>query len=366
MNARRWIAPTLLLGALAATATGLALWKSSANRAAAAAAASQPEPVESVASALARALQHRGAASAIGTVHALRSVQLRNEVAGTVREVALTPGAVVEAGTVLVALDVAVEQADLKAQQAQAALAQSMLDRAQRMNEQRAISQSELDRIRAERDVALAQIARSQALIARKTLRAPFRARIGIADVHPGQFLQEGTELTTLQGVDEGAHVDFAVSQQVAAGLAAGDSVQVQAGDEAAPLEARIVAIDARVDPSTRNALVRARINGAAPAPGASVRIRLAVGGTRAAVAVPASALRKGPAGDHVFVLAADPHGQVRAQQRKVQVAALLGEEVVLESGLSAGERVAAAGSFKLRDAALVAVAEPASAGGTR
>ena len=80
----------------------------------------------------------------------------------------------------------------------------------------------------------------------------------------------------------------------------------------------------------------------------------------------PANALRKGPAGDHVFVLAADAQGQVRAQQRTVQVAALLGEEVVLESGLSAGERVAAAGSFKLRDAALVAVAEPASAGGTR
>jgi membrane fusion protein (multidrug efflux system) len=34
----------------------------------------------------------------------------------------------------------------------------------------------------------------------------------------------------------------------------------------------------------------------------------------------------------------------------------VLGSEVVIEEGLSAGERVAASGSFKLREAALVAV----------
>jgi membrane fusion protein, multidrug efflux system len=365
MNARRFVAPAVLLAALAATGAGLALWKYQSVNKAAAAAASQPEPVETVSAAVARALQHRGASTSIGTVQALRSIRLRNEVAGTVREAALAPGHVVEAGTVLVALDVAVEQAELRAQEAQAALAGSMLERAERMSQQRAVSQSDLDRARAERDVALAQIARTRAVIARKTLRAPFRARIGIADVHPGQFLEEGAELTTLQGVDEGAHVDFAVAQQVAAGLAGGDTVEVYASDDAPPLSARIVAVDARIDPATRNATVRARIDAAAPAPGSSVRVRVAVGASREAIAIPASALRKGPAGDHVFVLAADAQGQTRAQLRAVRVAAQLGTEVVLESGLAAGERIAASGSFKLRDAALVTLADaaPAAAG---
>jgi len=268
----------------------------------------------------------------------------------------LTPGQVVEAGTVLVALDVSVEEAELKAQEAQAALAGAVLNRTRRASY--AAAEVEMDRARAERDVALAQIARTKAIIARKTIRAPFRARVGLADVHVGQYLSEGTELTTLQGVDDAVHVDFAAAQHVAAGLREGDAVEVFAAAPE-PIPAKIVAIDARIDPATRNATVRARIAAAAnaPAPGAAVRVRVPVGPPRTAVAVPVSALRKGPGGDHVFVLAPDKDGQTRAHLRPVESGTMLGDEVVIHAGLSPGERVAASGSFKLREAVLVTVA---------
>ena len=85
-----------------------------------------------------------------------------------------------------------------------------------------------------------------------------------MADVHPGQYLNEGTFLTTLQGVDDAVHVDFSVPQQVAAGLRVGETVDVLTAGETLPIPAKIVALDARVDPTTRNAMVRARIkNGA-------------------------------------------------------------------------------------------------------
>jgi membrane fusion protein (multidrug efflux system) len=160
----------------------------------------------------------------------------------------------------------------LKAQEAQAALAQTTLERLESLRQHGATSQEEVDQARAERDVAQAQIARTKAIIARKRIRAPFRARVGLADVHPGQYLNEGTPLTTLQGVDDAVHVDFTVAQQVAAGLRVGQPVDVFATSESSPTAARIVALDARVDPTTRNAMVRARISGHAPAPGASVR----------------------------------------------------------------------------------------------
>src|SRR5207245_9819768 len=185
---------------------------------------------------------------------------------GTVSQVTLAPGQVVEAGVVLVALDVSVEEAELQAQTAQADLAETTLARLERLWEARATSQEEVDQARAARDVALAQIERTRAVIAKKTIRAPFRARVGLTDVHPGQYLNEGTELTTLQGVDAAANVDFTVAQAVAAGLRPGQSVTVLAGDS--PTTARIAAVDARVDPPTRNALVRARTHGQAPAPG--------------------------------------------------------------------------------------------------
>lgn len=363
MNRLPWVRSSVLLLTVLGIGAALGAWKYTSIKEANAASANQPEPMESVVVSIAKQREHHPTTIAIGTVIALRSISLRNEVAGTVHRANLTPGQIVEAGTVLVALDVSVEEAELRAQQAQAKLAETLFTRMQHMNEQRAASETELDSSRAERDVALAQVARTRAVIARKTIRAPFRARVGISDVHPGQYLEEGAQLTTLQGVDDGAYVDFSVAQQVAGGLRENDSVDVSAAGADASVRAKIVAIDSRVDSTTRNTMVRARIEGAAnaPAPGASVRVRVPIGPPRMAVAVPANALRKGPGGDHVFVITPDAKGQTRAALRPVVVGAMLGDEAVIETGLAAGEQVAASGSFKLRDAALVAVSTPSA-----
>jgi membrane fusion protein (multidrug efflux system) len=353
----RKLGSIVLVVAVIATGGLLAAWKHSALENADAAAANQPEPVEAVQAAIAQQREYRPVTTAIGTVVATRSISVRNELPGTVRYVDLTPGQVVEQGTVLVALDVAVEQAELKALEAQAELAKTQFARVTKLSEQRAVSAEEVDSTRAARDVALAQIARIKATIDRKTIRAPFRARVGISDVHPGQYLSEGTYLTSLQGVDDSAYIDFAVAQQIAAGLRGGEQVQVLTGSSETVL-ATIVATDSRVDPSTRNAAVRAKVANTklVPPPGASVRVQVPAGVARLAVAIPASALRKGPGGDFVFVVAQDKDSKARAQQRPVQVEALAGDEVVIRDGLVAGEQVATSGSFKLRDAVLVSV----------
>ena len=360
MTRRTRTGSALLLVSLIVIGGSLAGWKQAALQNAQAAAALQPEPVEIVTAATAAPHSFQPTTTAIGTVLALRSITLQNELPGTVRRVALSAGQVVEAGTVLVALDVSVEEAELAAFAAEAKLAESVLARTARLRENFAVSEEQLDRAAADRDVALAQIERARAVIERKTIRAPFRARVGIADLHVGQYLNEGSLITTLQGVDDAVHVDFTVEQQIASALRTGDSVQVVTGNgEDDAINAVVVAVDARIDPSTRNAMVRAQISDAtlAPAPGASVRVQIAAGRPSAAVAVPASALRKGPAGDHVFVLEHDAAGSSRAHQRTVTVAALDGDAAIIVDGLAAGEQVAAAGSFKLRESVLVAVA---------
>ena len=364
MSRRNWIGTVLLLALVLSTGIGLVAWKYESIQDSVAASANQPEPMESITVAVAREMDHRQTTTSIGTVLALRSVMLKNELAGTVREVRLTPGQIVEAGTLLVALDVSVEEADLKAQEAQAALAKTVLNRRQNLNQELATTQEEVDRARADLDIAQAQIARTRAIIAKKTIRAPFRARVGIADVHPGQYLDEGTLLTTLQGVGEAVHVDFTVAQQVATGLRDGETVDVFAAGEAPPIRANIVALDARVDPTTRNAVVRARVDDVRHmlAPGASVRVRVPVGLSRKAVAIPVSALRKGPGGDQVFVIAPDQDQKSRAHVRQVESGTMVGDQVVIHAGLDVGETIAASGSFKLREGVLVAIApEPSS-----
>jgi membrane fusion protein (multidrug efflux system) len=364
MSRRGWIGSILLLLVVVGVAASLGAWKVASIQKAIAAGADRPEQMESITVAAATEREHRRSTTAIGTVVALRSIALKNELAGTVKQASLTPGQVVEAGTLLVALDVSVEEAELKGQEAQLALAETVLARARRASQTVSVPEEEVERAKAQRDIAQAQIARTKAIIARKTIRAPFRARLGMSDLHPGQYLNEGTQLTTLQGVDAAANVDFTVAQWVAAGLREGDRVDVLATGDRTPIPAKIVAIDARVDPATRNAMVRARIEGAdGPSPGASVRVRVPVGPPRTAVAVPVSALRKGPGGDHVFVIAPDKDGKPRAHPRPVETGTVLGDEVLILSGISAGEQVAASGSFKLRDGVLVGVAGEPGAG---
>src|SRR3989475_9044619 len=287
MNSRGGVGSAVLLGTLVLTAGSLVAWKHASARKANAAAASQPEPVESVTLSVARARQYRPTTTSVGTVLALSSITLRNELSGTVRQGMLAPGRVVDSGTVLVALDVSVEEAELQAEQAQADLAATTLARLEVLRQAQATSQEEVDQARAARDVALAQLARTRAIIAKKTIRAPFQARVGISDVHPGQYLNEGTELTTLQGVDAAANVDFTVAQAVAAELHPGEPVSVFAADNPRPLTARIVAGDARVDPGTRNPLGRARVARPTPAPGASVRVQVPTGPPTPGVAIP-------------------------------------------------------------------------------
>jgi membrane fusion protein (multidrug efflux system) len=317
----------LLVLAIVLIGAALTFWKYSSLRAAEVASAHPGEPAEVVATAVAVERPHNATTTAIGTVRALRSVTLRNEIAGTVRAVRLTSGQIVEPGAMLVALDASVEQASLRALEAQADLAATILARTQSLADDGAASREELDRARAERDVAVAEIARLRAVIARKTIRAPFRARVGLADVHTGQYLSEGTELTTLQGVADPVNVDFAVSQAVAGGLRVGQRVDVFTGTDSAPVAASIVAVDARVDQETRNATVRARLahGEMVPAPGASVRVRIPTGPARPA------------------------------------------DEVIVAGGVAVGEQVATSGSFKLRDGALVQVKDASvasSAGG--
>jgi len=355
----RLIGSVVLLLVVAGTGYGLYLIKNGQNAAAAAAAGAHGEQPESIGATTVESRPYTRTSTAIGTVRALRSITLRNELAGTVRKVELRTGKIVEQDELLVELDVAVEQAQLAALQAESRLAETMLGRMERALEQQGASAADVDRARAERDMAVANVERLEAIIEQKRLRAPFKAKVGFVDLHVGQYLQPGTEITTLQGIDDALHVDFAVTQEVARHLDVGVPIDVVIAPGSDAVQAEIVALDARVDVETRNTWVRAELRGVQPQPqpGSSVRVRMPVSAPRDVCVVPVSALRRGPAGNSVFVLAPDSFGAMRSHERRVRSGAVLGDLVVIEEGLTAGEQVATTGSFKLREGALVALA---------
>lgn len=360
----RWVASLLLILAVLGTGAFLYLWKSHSEAAAAQAAASQPPPMWAVEAAEVHTLPFASSTTSIGTVRALQSITLRNELPGTVHTVSLQTGQVVEAGAVLVELDVAVEQAELNALEAEAKLAASMLARMEQALAKQGASAADVDRARAEQDKAMANVARTKAVIERKRLRAPFRARVGFVDLHVGQYLDAGATVTTLQGTEDAVHVDYAVTQDIAAHLAVGSSVEIVVTGQP-PAQAKIVAMDARVDTTTRNTSIRALLRGLSPMPqpGASVRVRTPKEAPVEVMVVPATALRRGSDGDHVFAIVKNAQGALAAEVRRVTSGASLGDLVVIKDGLKVGDRVAAAGSFKLFGGALIAVVDKAQAG---
>jgi membrane fusion protein (multidrug efflux system) len=352
--------------AIAGISAGLGLYKHEELRAAQAAAEGSPEPTEAVATVRARQGAWSASSRAIGTVVALRQLEIRNELAGTIAEMGFASGDIVEAGQLIVQLDVRQERAALAAAEAEARLAKVTLDRREGLRGSPAFSPQELDKSREDLAAANARAASLGVVIEKKRIVAPFRARIGITDLQPGAYLDVGTFISRLQGVDADAYVDFSLPQDSAAVIRPGVSVTLTApGLSGGSAEAKIVAEDDSVDGSSRAVRFRAVAKGLGETlrPGTFVDVIAVTSKPRDLVMVPLTAVRRSPSGQHVFVIA-EEDGKLRARQRSVQTGPVQDDEIAIEKGLAAGEVIAASGSFKLRDGLLVQADAPRAENG--
>lgn len=383
MNARIGTA-LVVLGGLAVVAGGLGYWKYAELSAPP---APGFEPAEAVQVVTAQKVNWRPTADLVGTVFALRSVTVSNEVAGTVTKVGFDSGELVEAGRILITLDAATEEAELKAAEASIRvaesntkmvesdirLAESNLRRMKQAQEAKAAPQMDVDqaeanlasstanlqRMAAEIDQARARAEQIRSVIAKKTLRAPFKARASIRTVQPGQYLKEGSEIVALQSIDDTIYLDFALPQDQLIRVKPGDSVMANSAVLGAePVRIEVVAIDSSANSETRNVRLRSIVAnpGERLRPGMFVDVQVPVGDEQSYVSIPSTAVRRAPYGDHVFIVGPGEKNpqELRVKQRFVKLGPSLGNSVIVIDGLKEGDRIAAAGSFKLREDALV------------
>jgi membrane fusion protein (multidrug efflux system) len=206
-------------------------------------------------------------------------------------------------------------------------------------------------------------VAQVEARLAKLTIRAPFRARAGMRTVHEGQFLKEGTDVVELQELTSSIYLDFAIPQQYAPRVKEGVTVMATAemlGPD--PVQIKVVAVDATVNYDTRNLRIRSIVENprGVLVPGMSVQVRVPIEEPRTYVVVPNLAVRRAAYANFVFTVAPDKDGQtLRAHQRFVTLGQTIGEDVIVLEGLKPGERIAGAGSFKLREGAKVMPGSP-------
>jgi membrane fusion protein (multidrug efflux system) len=241
---------------------------------------------------------------AIGTVSAVRGVDLAVETAGIVKDILFHANQKVEANAGLLQLDDAAERADLEATKAQAALDQTALTRALELQRRGVGSESTLDSARAAASASTSQVNRLQAVLEQKLLTAPFSGTVGIPRIDLGQYLSPGTSVATLQDL-ETMRADFSVPEQQLPLLKIGQTLRLGIGDGELPFAGTIRGIDPKIDPTSRLVTVRAEV--ANPegklTPGQFVQVRVELPEENNVLTVPQTALTSSLYGDFVFVV---------------------------------------------------------------
>lgn len=304
-----------------------------------------------------------------GSVVAVQEVVVTSEVAGPVESINFQSGQNVEAGTLLVKLDTAVDQAELKGLIASGKLAEANFKRDKQLIERKAVSSLNYETSVAGLRNAEASIESQKATISKKSIRAPFSGKLGIRQVNLGEYLQAGTPIVSLQALDK-VYVDFHLPEQHFSEAKIGQKVliKVAAWPERA-FSGSVTAIDARISEATRNFTVQATLDNPDHAllPGMFSEVQLITGDARALITVPEQAVERKLYGTSVFVISEKtPDAETSEEQssepeltvnrRYVQTGLSIDGLVEITSGLEAGEQVVVAGQLKLQNGSRVVI----------
>lgn len=316
----------------------------------------QVRPPASVIAEPATSQSWRRTVPAIGTLQAIQGIDVAPETAGVVQSIGFESGQEIEAGTLLIELDDGTEQASLKSAQAQLRNSQVSLKRQRELLDRGNTSRSNYDTAVAKRDSDAAELERIRALVAEKKVLAPFSGQLGIRQVDLGQYVSAGTVLVSLQQLDP-IYVDFPVPEQQLGMIAVGNDIEINV--DAFPsgkFTGKVTTVDARVDQSTRNILVRGQIGNPKKEllPGMFANVKVLAPQAENVVTIPRTAVTYSLFGDTVLVAKPDDATKTGAdaaytlEQRRVTLGEQRDDKIAVLDGVKDGERVVSAGQNKL------------------
>ena len=300
--------------------------------------------------------------TAVGDLAAVHQVNVTSDVSGRITDIMFTAGTNVKAGSPLVQLFDGPDQGDLASFKAQATVAQLSLDRAKQLAARQFGPQATVDSAQAAYDQANAGIAKTQAIISQKLVRAPFDGELGVRHVEVGQFLTAGTQIVTLTDLSQ-LYANFTVTEKDSAALKVGQTVRVAV--DAYPgrtFEGKINAIEPQIATDTRNIRVQATLDNPDHIlkPGMFATTTVVLPDKPAVVTVPETAVDYTLYGDSVFLItekkADDGNTSLTAVRTFVRAGNRLDGRAEILSGLKPGDRVVAVGQLKLQSGAAVAI----------
>jgi len=300
---------------------------------------------------------------ASSSLRAIRGVNVTTELAGMVRTIYFKPGATVNSGTLLVQLNADSDIAQLHALQASAALAVITYTRDKAQYAVHAVSKQTVDTDAANVKNLNAQVAQQVAIVNKKTIRAPFTGRLGINQVNPGQFLNPGDAIVTLQTLHP-IYADFFVPQQALARLKVGQQVILTSDSfPGRNFYGKVTTINPAVDVNSRNVEVEATIANPKSelTPGMFATAEVYTGKAEPHLTLPMTAVSFNPYGEIVYIInqtGTDKKGQaiMTVMQSFVTTGETRGDQVAITRGIKAGDLVVTSGQLKLKNGSRVAI----------
>jgi membrane fusion protein (multidrug efflux system) len=320
---------------------------------------------------------------AIGTLIASQGVDVSAQVAGIVTDLGFESGQEVPQGMKLVQLDVSVELADLASAEATLREADVAFRRQTDLMQKNVTSEANVDTALAKRDTAAASMNRIKAVIAQKSIQAPFAGRLGIRKIELGQYISPGLPMVTLQALDP-IWVDFPMPEQNIGKLRVGQTIELTVDSLPGKVfQGSITSLDARVAQDTRTLLVRGTIpnKDRALLPGMFANVAVLAGAPKEVVSLPRTAVTFSLYGDSVYVVinpeieataSIQPNSEggavFKVERRFVTTGQVQEDRIAITSGLKAGEQVVTTGQIKLNPGASIKIdnTQPLSRTGER
>jgi membrane fusion protein (multidrug efflux system) len=300
--------------------------------------------------------------SAIGTVRAVHGVEITSESAGVVREIDFKSGEEVQEGEILFQLNLDAEEAQLNALEVAVGQAKTLFERDKAQLEVQAISQAALDADAADLKSKKAQVIQQEAIIAKKTVRAPFSGRLGITPLSVGQYVNPGDKIVTLQTLDP-IYIDFSLPQQHVSRIALGQMLKILTDSyPEREFKGKVTAINPKIDIDTRNIQIEATVQNRKHelVPGMFASVDLEAGKEEMFLTLPQTAITYNPYGETVYIVeeGKGPDGKplLTAKQSFVKLGETRGDQVAILEGIKPGERIVTSGQLKLRNGSQVVI----------
>lgn len=281
-----------------------------------------------------------------GTLEANEQIEVRSEVSGVVEQINFEEGSMVTKGQALIKVNDIELRAQLKQVQTAKGLSSENARRAKLLLEKEAISQEEFDVANAEYQSAQAQVQLIQAQLSKTIVRAPFSGKIGLRSISKGSYISPNTLIAQLVNTSQ-LKITFSIPEKYAQTMKVNQTLTFTTSGSKETYKATIYAIEPAIEIESRTLRIRAITNNndGKLIPGTFANVSLPLEKLQNALLVPTEALIPIQNGKKIFVV---ENG--KAKEIIVETGARTDKEILITSGLKAGDTILTSGVMSLRN----------------